>query len=77
MACKQLGVPETDLFMTVDLFEAKNMVQVIQTLHSLGRQSQRVPGFPGPYIGVKLADSRVSIFLRFLTFTNHRIINFL
>ena len=58
VACKVLGVPDTDLFMTVDLYEAKNMGQVIQTLHALGRHSQRVPGFPGPYIGVKLADSR-------------------
>merc|ERR1711976_309343 len=35
MACKRIGVPDTDLFMTVDLFEAKNMSQVIQTLHTL------------------------------------------
>jgi len=35
MACKRIGVPDTDLFMTVDLFEAKNMSQVLQTLHTL------------------------------------------
>jgi hypothetical protein len=28
------GVPDTDLFMTVDLFEAKNMVQVVQVCAS-------------------------------------------
>lgn len=57
MACKKIGVPDTDLFMTVDLYEAKNMGQVVQTLHALGRHAQKVPGFAGPYIGVKLADA--------------------
>ena len=58
VASKQLGVPDVDLFMTVDLFEAKNMVQVIQSIHALGRASQKVSGFAGPYIGVKLADAQ-------------------
>ena len=44
--------------MTVDLFEAKNMVQVVQTVHALGRASQRIPGYSGPSIGVKLADAQ-------------------
>merc|ERR1719282_250163 len=39
VACKRIGVPDTDLFMTVDLFEAKNMPQVIQTLFILGRRA--------------------------------------
>lgn len=62
MACKQLGVPDTDLFMTVDLFEAKNLGQVVQTLHALGRHSQKAKGFAGPYIGVKLADANARNF---------------
>jgi transgelin len=57
VACKSIGVPDTDLFMTVDLFEAKNMGQVIQTLHALGRHSQKVSTFGGPYIGTKLATA--------------------
>lgn len=44
--------------MTVDLFEAKNMVQVVQCIHALGRASQKIGGFAGPYIGVKLADAQ-------------------
>ena len=28
--CRTIGVPDTDLFMTVDLYEAKNMTQVVQ-----------------------------------------------
>jgi len=57
VACKTLGVPDTDLFMTVDLFEAKNMVQVVQTIHALGRAAQKIPSYQGPTIGVKLADA--------------------
>ena len=57
VACKQFGVPDSDLFMTVDLFESKNMGQVVQTIHALGRHSQRVSGFSGPYIGSKLASA--------------------
>ncbi|KAH3758849.1 Muscle-specific protein 20 [Pelomyxa schiedti] len=36
-ACRKLGVPVPDLFMTVDLYEAKNINQVHQTLSSLRR----------------------------------------
>jgi topoisomerase IA-like protein len=46
----------SDLFQTVDLFEAKNINQVIQCIHSLGRQSRLVAGFNGPYLGPKVAD---------------------
>ncbi|KAN0050352.1 hypothetical protein ACTA71_003471 [Dictyostelium dimigraforme] len=35
--CKKQGVATTDLFMTVDLFEAKNPNQVIQGLQALKR----------------------------------------
>lgn len=34
-ACKNLGVAEVDLFVTVDLFEAKNMLQVQNCLDKL------------------------------------------
>eukprot|EP01105_Mastigella_eilhardi_P013399 TRINITY_DN3054_c0_g1_i1.p1 TRINITY_DN3054_c0_g1~~TRINITY_DN3054_c0_g1_i1.p1 ORF type:complete len:253 (-),score=36.69 TRINITY_DN3054_c0_g1_i1:88-768(-) len=36
-ACRQAGIPNPDLFMTVDLYEAKNMNQVLQCLASLRR----------------------------------------
>jgi len=55
-ACKNFGVPQSDLFMTVDLFEEKNMNQVILTIHSLGRLSRKIPGYSGPSIGAKLSD---------------------
>eukprot|EP00276_Gloeochaete_wittrockiana_P014320 CAMPEP_0184351482 /NCGR_PEP_ID=MMETSP1089-20130417/43652_1 /TAXON_ID=38269 ORGANISM="Gloeochaete wittrockiana, Strain SAG46.84" /NCGR_SAMPLE_ID=MMETSP1089 /ASSEMBLY_ACC=CAM_ASM_000445 /LENGTH=193 /DNA_ID=CAMNT_0026684839 /DNA_START=70 /DNA_END=651 /DNA_ORIENTATION=- len=58
LAARQIGVPATDLFMTVDLFEAKNMNQVIDTIHALGRSSRNVPSFAGPHLGPKIADRR-------------------
>ena len=39
-ACCNYGLTKTDLFQTVDLFEAANMTQVIQTIHALGRKAK-------------------------------------
>lgn len=36
-ACSKLGVADSDMFQTVDLYEAKNMSQVLQTLSTLRR----------------------------------------
>jgi len=55
-ACKKLGMAETDIFVTGDLYENTNMVIVIDCIHSLGAVSRKVKGFKGPYLGVKLAD---------------------
>jgi len=61
-SAKMLGVPEPDLFMTVDLFEEKNMTQVVQGIHSLGRACQKVEGYNGPTIGAKLASKHETHF---------------
>ena len=55
-ACRRLGVPEADLFDTVDLFEGKNMNAVVRNLHSLGRVAQQ-QGFSGPTLGARLATT--------------------
>ncbi|KAJ6242839.1 muscle-specific protein [Anaeramoeba flamelloides] len=52
LACEKLGVPKHDLFMTVDLYEEKNIPLVIGSIHSLGSAAQKVDGFEGPYIGL-------------------------
>ena len=39
-ACRRLGVPEHDCFDTIDLFEGKDIVAVVQTIHALGRTVQ-------------------------------------
>lgn len=54
-ACTQLSVPSHDLFQTVALFENKDMIAVLTNIHSLGRVSQKIPGFVGPSLGVRLA----------------------
>ena len=39
----------------IDLYEAKNIPQVVINIHSLGRLAQRL-GFRGPTLGAKLAE---------------------
>ena len=60
-ACRRLGVPESDLFVTVDLYEGKNMPAVVRNLHSLGRVAQK-RGFHGPSLGARLASRNVRQF---------------
>ena len=55
------GVQKTDLFQTVDLYEAANMPQVICTIHALGRAARR-KGFTGPVLGPKEAEKQVRNF---------------
>ncbi|KAL0480290.1 myophilin [Acrasis kona] len=56
---KTLGLPEHETFDTNDLYEDKNLASVLLCLESFGRVSQKVPGYKGPTIGVKLADQNV------------------
>jgi hypothetical protein len=58
-AIAQLGVPDADAFETDDLYEAKNLKQVLQCLESLGRTTQTVKGYNGPSFGVKLAEKNI------------------
>lgn len=55
-AIKRLGVKQQDVFVTQDLFEGDNLVQVIDTLYALAGVSQGIAGFHGPYIGVKPSE---------------------
>ena len=53
-ACRSIGVAEFDLFETVDLYNQKNLGQVIQCIHALGRTIQKtMPEYDGPHLGVK------------------------
>eukprot|EP00966_Prymnesium_polylepis_P246293 5696759-Prymnesium_polylepis.1 len=54
-ACAALGVPSQDTFMTVDLYEGKNMDAIVRNLHSLGRVAQTLSDFGGPSLGARLA----------------------
>jgi len=60
-ACEKYGVAKTDLFQTVDLYENQNMVQVVSTIHALGRKAQS-HGYDGPVLGPKEARKNVRHF---------------
>lgn len=49
--CDTLGVPKTDMFQTVDLYENQNIPQVINGIHALGRKARstgKTPHALGP-----------------------------
>lgn len=50
--CEAYGVPRTGLFQTVDLFECRNMAQVLNTILLLGTEAQR-NGMNGPACGAR------------------------
>ena len=64
-AARLYGVPEPDMFVTVDLFEGKDLAgsvpAVVQNLHSLGRVAQQ-RGVTGPTLGAHLASTNVRRF---------------
>eukprot|EP00413_Alexandrium_margalefii_P034174 CAMPEP_0204579516 /NCGR_PEP_ID=MMETSP0661-20131031/43531_1 /ASSEMBLY_ACC=CAM_ASM_000606 /TAXON_ID=109239 /ORGANISM="Alexandrium margalefi, Strain AMGDE01CS-322" /LENGTH=375 /DNA_ID=CAMNT_0051588533 /DNA_START=48 /DNA_END=1175 /DNA_ORIENTATION=- len=54
-AARDLGVPESSMFGTPDLYEEKNMGSVMTCLNSLGSAVQvSCPGFAGPKLGVAM-----------------------
>eukprot|EP00092_Neocalanus_flemingeri_P017892 GFUD01019358.1.p1 GENE.GFUD01019358.1~~GFUD01019358.1.p1 ORF type:complete len:183 (+),score=47.46 GFUD01019358.1:39-551(+) len=54
-AAKKYGVPDEEVFQTPDLFEKRNIPQVVLCLFSLGRVTQMHPEYAGPMIGPKMA----------------------
>jgi hypothetical protein len=54
-AARSYGVPDNELFQTVDLFEKKNIPQVTLAIFALARYAQK-NGFTGPTLGPKLAE---------------------
>ena len=55
-AARKYGVPAEELFQTADLFERRNLPQVLLCLYSLGRLTQLHPEYQGPSIGPKMAE---------------------
>ena len=55
-AIKELGVRSFESFQTVDLYEAKNMDQVINCIFAVARNADR-NGFQGPRLGPKMATA--------------------
>ena len=56
-ACTAYGVPKSDFFQTVDLYEGQNIPQVINGIHALGRVAQ-TKNFNGPVLGPKEAKKQ-------------------
>jgi len=55
-AARDLGVPESSMFSTPDLFEAKNLGSVVNCVYTLGGVVQaNIPEFTGPKLGVEMA----------------------
>ncbi|KAI3380534.1 hypothetical protein SNEBB_010545 [Seison nebaliae] len=54
-AIRKYGVPDSEIFQTVDLFEKRNLAQVTITLFALGRIAQK-NGFNGPTLGPKMSE---------------------
>jgi hypothetical protein len=52
--CAALGVNKVDQFMTVDLYEAKNLGQVIHCIHALGRHVSNSSSYTGPLLGTSV-----------------------
>ncbi|XP_030246686.1 myophilin-like [Drosophila navojoa] len=55
-AAKKWGVPEIDVFQTVDLWEKRNISQVNQCLMALGRACYTHPDYTGPCLGPKPSE---------------------
>jgi len=56
-ALMKYGVPEIDVFQTVDLFEKKDISNVTNTLFALGRAVWKDSTWTGPKLGPKPADA--------------------
>ncbi|KAI9002881.1 calponin homology domain-containing protein [Hyaloraphidium curvatum] len=56
-SCERFGVPRFELFQTVDLYESKNLNQVVDCIFALSRTAAK-QGWGGPVLGPKLAESR-------------------
>ncbi|XP_063613437.1 muscle-specific protein 20-like [Penaeus indicus] len=57
-AVKKYGVPHEEIFQTADLFERRNIPQVVLCIYSLGRQTQKHPEYQGPTLGPKMAEEQ-------------------
>jgi hypothetical protein len=59
--CENYGVPKSGTFQTVDLYEGRNMAQVLNCIQILGSECQR-HGFQGPVIGPRPTEKNVREF---------------
>lgn len=53
---KKCKVPDDEIFQTVDLFEARNIKQVVKSLAALARILSNNPEYTGPKMGPKMSE---------------------
>ena len=53
---KKLGVKQSDIFETRDLYDKQRLSAVVQSIYAISGVSRKL-GFPGPFIGVAYADA--------------------
>ncbi|KAJ3225270.1 hypothetical protein HDU78_010696 [Chytriomyces hyalinus] len=58
---ERIGVPAHERFLTVDLYEAKDLNQVVNSIFSLSRHAAQ-RGFRGPVLGPKLSEKNERTF---------------
>ena len=63
--CENYGVPKTGLFQTVDLFEGRNMAQVLNCIQMLGTEVsedwiQDYAGYAGRYRAVSVKNRLIT-----------------
>lgn len=54
----RLGIPQHDLFQTIDLYERKNILQVVQSIHTFSRYAVQQGLLEARYLGPKMATSK-------------------
>nr|CAD7458932.1 unnamed protein product [Timema tahoe] len=55
-ACTAYGVPDVDLFQTVDLWDFKNIAAVTTTIFAIGRTAYKHPEWRGPSLGPRPSE---------------------
>lgn len=59
-ALKSCGIPDKDIFQTDDLFEAKNIKQVVKCLTALGRVMADKADYMGPLMASKVSSGHLN-----------------
>ncbi|XP_050540957.1 muscle-specific protein 20-like [Daktulosphaira vitifoliae] len=55
-ACIEYGVPDVDLFQTVDLWDQKNISRVTMTIFAIGRTAYKHFEWKGPFLGPRPSE---------------------
>lgn len=60
----KLAIPQHDLFQTIDLFERKNVFQVVQAIHTFSRYAVQQGGLNARFLGPKMSTSTSRTFTK-------------